>query len=170
MGIQTQIALAFPALPSCMALDWPPRGFTLWLLIHLLAGSLLPAGVSRGPTTPITGGTSGPRRQGAGPGFQESCLALARPGSAHLVWGSWTPPFPRTCSEFPLFKTLPGGSAGSLPPLVTPEALRGLGPAPRPHVTSGQGRRAGPGGSCPGRTSSVGSRLPGSSGPLGMVR
>ena len=104
------------------------------------------------------------------PRFPGKLLGGARPGSAHLIRGSWTPPFPRTCWEFPLFKALPGGSAGSLPPLVTPEALRGLGPAPRTHVTRGQGRRAGPGGSCPGRTSSVGSRLPGSSGPLGMVR
>ena len=164
MGTQTQIVLAFPAAPLFTVLDWPRHVLTLWFLTHLLEGSLLPAGMSRRYST------SGPRRQGAGPGFQESCLGAARAGSAHLVWGSWTPPFPRTCLESPLFKTLPGGSAGSLPPLVTPEALRGLGPAPRPHVTSGQGRRAGPGGSCPGRTSAVGSRLPGSLEPLRMVR
>lgn len=71
--MQTQIVLAFPAVSFFMVLDWPPHVFTLGFLTHLLEGSLLPAGVNRRYTTPITGRTSGPRRQGAGPGFQESC-------------------------------------------------------------------------------------------------
>ena len=123
-------------------------------------------------STPSPSGHLGPAGRGRPrlPGKLPACC----PARGLLTWYGGAGHLRFRCPEparGSLFKTLPGGSARAPCPLFSPwRPCHGLGPAPGPHVTSGKGRRAGQGGSCPGRTSSVRSRLPGSSGPLGMVR
>lgn len=77
---------------------------------------------------------SGPGRQGEAQASRKAAWVLPRQGSAHLVQGSRTPPspLPRACRGFPLQDTAWRKRPGSLPPLLTPEALPWPWPCPRP--------------------------------------
>lgn len=175
-GIRTQIALAFSAAPFFklgqmvpVVLDWPSHVFTLRLLIHLPQGPLASSVCGHWvKSTPSPSGHLGPGRQGGRPDFQKSLLRVARPRVC-------SPGTEEPDTSISAAQNLPGdpssghwleGAPWAPCPLFSPPGPCRSWPCPQPPCD----QRAGLGGSCPGGTLSIRSRLPGSSVPPGMVR
>lgn len=151
------IPLAWPSGHVVLHCPPPPHVFTLWPLLHPHVGAVPMSAHHPGPSaqrrrTSRQAAWVLPDGESSSPGTRGGHRRLRRPEAGlgsflgHSLEGALGLPAP---------SANPVAGALALPPV--------------PHVTSGQGRRAGPGGSCPGPTSSVRCRLPGSSVPLGTM-